>query len=84
MCAAAREGGQRAEYVLDWDLRLSRTFTIARTELRLHASLFNVLNGGNQIAENPFSGPEFNLRPALAIQPPRMFRFGFEFGFQAA
>ena len=75
------EGGNRAQYVLDWDLRLSRAFKAGPGTLRIHGNVFNLLDGRNKTQEDAFSSPRFNQRLALAIQPARQFRFGVQYEF---
>jgi hypothetical protein len=66
------EGGNRAQYVLNWNLRITREFQMRFGHLKLAADMVNVLNNGNKIVESDLSGLLFNKRPALAIPPPRM------------
>ena len=75
------EGGNRAQYVLNWNLRMSREVRLAFGRLALTADLLNVLNNGNKIVESDLSGPEFNLRPALQVPPPRTLRLGLDWNF---
>jgi hypothetical protein len=41
----------------------------------------NVVNCRNRIQESDISGPEFNARLPVAIQPARYARLGFSFEF---
>ncbi len=75
------EGGNRAEYALNWNLRLGRSFPVRRASVRLSLDLLNVLNAGNRIQEMDASGPLFNQRLPVAIQSPRFLRFNMEFLF---
>jgi hypothetical protein len=75
------EGGHRAEYVLNWNLRISRDWPVSFGQLRATADILNVLNNGNKIIENDLSGPQFNDRPALGVPPPRMLRLGLRWIF---
>ena len=68
------EGGNRAQYVLNWNLRAAREFHLPFGRVTLAADLLNVLNNGNTIVQNDLSGPLFNQRPAIAIPPPRTLR----------
>jgi hypothetical protein len=70
-------GGNRSQYAIDWNLRLSREFRC----LRVSADIFNVTNTGQQLQENDLSGPSFNLRLPVAIQPSRFVRLGFRYEF---
>ncbi len=75
------EGGNRAQYVLNWNLRIARTVGLPFGQVVLTADLLNVLNNGNKIVESDLSGPLFLARPALAFLPPRMLRLGFRWEF---
>jgi hypothetical protein len=75
------EGGNRAEYVLDWNLRLSRVFLVPHGTLRLALDVLNVTNAGNRVEESDLSGPTFLERLPVAIEPPRFLRFGVNYRF---
>jgi hypothetical protein len=75
------EGGNRAEYVLNWNERISREWRIGFGQLLASADILNVLNNGNKVVESDLSGPDFNQRPALGIPPPRMLRVGLRWMF---
>ncbi|MBV9502446.1 MAG: carboxypeptidase regulatory-like domain-containing protein [Acidobacteriaceae bacterium] len=75
------EGGNRAEYALNWNLRLARSFPIPRGQIRFSADLLNVTNSGNRIQENDISGPNFNERLPVAIQAPRSLRLAVGYTF---
>lgn len=75
------EGGNRAEYVLNWNLRVGRDFRIARGDLRLAADLLNVVNGSSRAQESDIGGALFNRRLPLAIQAPRFVRLNVGFDF---
>jgi hypothetical protein len=75
------EGGNRAQYVLNWNLRISREIPLPFGRLELAADVFNLLNNGNTIVQSDLSGPQFNLRPAIEIPPPRTLRLGFRWYF---
>lgn len=75
------EGGNRTEYVINWNLRLSRQFGLPLGRLAVSADLLNVTNAGQRTQENDLSGPSFNLRLPVAIQPPRFLRIGFRYEF---
>lgn len=70
------EGGHRTQYLLNWDLRLSRVLSGGRTRVRLIADVFNVLNRASRLREDDLSGPRFNDRLPVALQPPRFVRLG--------
>lgn len=71
------EGGHRTQYYLSWDLRLSRRFGA----LQAYADVFNVLNRGSRLREDDLSGPRFNQRLPLALQPARFLRLGLAYSF---
>ncbi len=75
------EGGNRAEYVLNWNLRLSRAFRVPFGNLRVAADVLNVMNAANRVQESDVSSAAFNQRLALAIQPPRFVRLHVSFDF---
>lgn len=75
------EGGNRAEYVVNWNLRLSRQFGLPLGRLVISADILNVTNAGQRLQENDLSGPTFNLRLPVSIQPPRFLRIGLQYEF---
>ena len=75
------EGGHRTEYNATLDLRLARTLRLGHGSVRLIADIFNVANSAKQTREIDRTGPDFNLRLPLALQPPRFLRLGIEFEF---
>ena len=75
------EGGNRAQYATNWNLRISRQFDLPVGRLALWADVLNVINAGQRLQEDDFSGPSFNLRLPVSIQPPRSVRLGFRYGF---
>ena len=75
------EGGNRAQYVVDWDLRFRRQFELAVGRFSVSADIFNVTNAGQRLQESDLSGPSFNLRLPVAIQPPRSAVIGFRYEF---
>jgi hypothetical protein len=74
-------GGNRAQHVVNWNLRLSRDFGAGEGKLTLSADVLNVTNSAHRLQENDLSGPSFNLRLPVAIQPPRFLRIGFRYAF---
>ncbi len=74
-------GGNRAQYVVNWNLRVSREFGVREGTLRLSADVLNVTNAAQRLQENDLTGPSFNLRLPVAIQPPRFLRVGFRYEF---
>ena len=75
------EGGNRAQYVMNWNLRLSRQFELLAGRFGVSVDIFNVTNAGRRLQENDLSGPSFNLRLPVAIQPSRFSRIGFRYEF---
>jgi hypothetical protein len=76
------EGGNRAEYVLNWNLRLARAFRVAHMgNVYLAAELLNATNAANRVQESDIAGPAFNQRLPVAIQAPRFVRLGVRFDF---
>jgi hypothetical protein len=75
------EGGNRAQYVINWNLGFSREFEFANGRVTVRADILNVTNAGHRIQENDVSGPSFNLRLPVATQPARFTRIGFTYEF---
>jgi hypothetical protein len=75
------EGGNRAEYVINWNLRASREFVLPLGRLIGIADVLNVTNAAQRLQENDLSGPSFNQRLPVAIQPGRFVRLGFQYEF---
>jgi hypothetical protein len=75
------EGGNRAQYVVNWNLRISRQLKLPFGRLTVAADLINVINAGQRVQENDLSGPSFNQRLPVAIQPPRFLRMGLRYEF---
>jgi len=74
-------GGNRAEHVMNWNLRLSRSFPMAHGETRVALDVVNVLNSDNKILEVDASGPTFNQRLPLALEPARFLRMSVRYAF---
>ena len=75
------ESGNRAQYAINWNLRVSRRFTLPLGGLTVSADVLNVTNAGERLQENDLSGTSFNLRLPLSIQPPRLVRIGLRYEF---
>ncbi len=75
------EGGNRAQYAINWNLRISRQFDLPVGRLVLWADILNVTNAGQRLQEDDLSGPSFNLRLPVSIQPPRSVRLGLRYRF---
>jgi hypothetical protein len=75
------EGGNRAEYVPNWNLRASREFALRFGNLEAAADLMNVTNAGHGIQQSDVTGVNFNLRLPVAIQPARYLRLELRYDF---
>lgn len=75
------EGGHRTQYVLHWNVRLSRMISRPRYGLRPSLDVLNVLNQGHKLREMDLTSPRFLERLPVAIQPPRSFRLNMEITF---
>ena len=75
------EGGNRAQYAIIWNLRFSRNFEVTLGRLTLSADLLNVTNAGQSLQENDLTGPSFNRRLPVAIEPSRSLRLSFRYDF---
>jgi hypothetical protein len=75
------EGGNRAEYIVNWNMRVSRAVRLPVGSLTLGADIFNVTNANNRTRERDIAGPLFNRRLPLAIEPARFVRFDVSFAF---
>jgi len=73
--------GNRAEGVINANLRLARAFRLPRGSLDAAVDVFNVANSGYKIQENDVSGTSFNLRLPVEIQPARFVRFELRYSF---
>jgi hypothetical protein len=75
------EGGNRAEYVLNWNLRISRTFQLNYGAIRFALDVLNVTNASNRVQENDLSSPVFNQRLPVVIETPRFIRIELRYQF---
>jgi hypothetical protein len=75
------EGGNRAQYAINWNVRLARTWALPIGRLEVLADILNVSNAGQRLQENDLSGPLFNQRLPVTLQPPRFVRLGFRYDF---
>ena len=73
--------GNRAEGVINTNLRLAREFRLPRGSLDAAIDLLNVANSAYKIQENDVSGTSFNLRLPVEIQPARFARFELRYSF---
>jgi hypothetical protein len=70
-------GGNRAEHVENWNLRLSRDWS----RFTAIADLLNVTNANLAIQQSDITGSSFNSRPPVAIEPARFARFELRYRF---
>jgi len=75
------EGGNRSEYVANWNLRLERAFPLPTGRIAAAIDILNVTNAAQRIQESDVSSPAFNLRLPVAIQPPRFARLELRYEF---
>ena len=50
------EGGNRAQYAINWNLRISRQFVLPVGRLAATADILNVINAGERLQEYDLSG----------------------------
>jgi hypothetical protein len=74
-------GGNRAEHVQNWNLRLSREWPLAFGRIAAAADLLNVTNADLAIQQADLTGLAFNSRLPIAIEPPRFVRFEVRYRF---
>jgi len=74
-------GGNRSEYVANWNLRLGRSFPLRKGRIQAAADILNVANEAQRLQESDVSSPSFNLRLPVAIQPPRFVRLDLRYEF---
>jgi hypothetical protein len=75
------EGGNRAEFIMNWNLRLGRHFQLPFGKLVTNFDLLNVTNSANRIQESYVSSTAFNERLPVAIQTPRVLRISLQYQF---
>jgi hypothetical protein len=75
------EGGDRSQYIVNWNLRLGREFALKRGRLFTVADLLNVMNSAQAIQESDLTGSSFNLRLPVSLQPARFVRLGLTYSF---
>lgn len=74
-------GIARYEFNLTADFRLEKSFTRGGLKSSLFMEGYNILNLHQATEENEWTSPEFPLRWATEIQPPRSFRLGLKLEF---
>jgi hypothetical protein len=75
------EGGNRSQFVANWNLRLARAFPLPKGRIEAAVDVFNVTNAAKRLQESDLSSPSFNLRLPVAIQPPRVARIELRYEF---
>jgi hypothetical protein len=74
-------GGNRAEHVMNWNVRFSRTFPLRRGHAQVALDILNAANADNRVQEVETSGPTFNRRLPIAIEPARFVRILIKYAF---
>jgi hypothetical protein len=74
-------GGNRAQHVENWNLRFSREWPLPVGRIVAGADLLNVTNADLAIQQADLTGPAFNSRLPIAIEPPRFVRFELRYRF---
>ena len=75
------EGGNRTQYLLNWNLRVQKEFRLPNGHLTAAADILNVTNERQAVQQIDISGPAFNSRLPVAIQPARLIRLGLAYHF---
>ena len=75
------EGGNRSQFVANWNLRLARAFTLPTGRITAAIDIFNVTNTAKRLQESDLSSPAFSQRLPVAIQPPRFARIELRYEF---
>jgi hypothetical protein len=73
--------GNRAQAVINGNLRFGRRFRLPKGTLGAALDILNVANSGYRIQENDASGTAFNLRLPVEIQPARFARIELRYAF---
>ena len=73
--------GNRAEGIINSNLRLARKFRLPAGTFETALDIMNVANSGYKIQENEITGTSFNLRLPVEIQPARFVRFQLRYTF---
>lgn len=73
--------GNRAQYVINWNLRAERKFPTRAGAFTAGADVLNVSNAGERIQESDLNAPNFWERLPVAIQAPRWFRIFVRYDF---
>ncbi len=76
---AYANGRTRFTFIATIDARVEKWFAVGDRRAALRLEVFNLTNLGNEVEENPVTGPDF--RRTTAVQPPRAVRVGFHVEF---
>jgi hypothetical protein len=71
-------GGFQTEFNFTLDARVAREFRMPRGTLAGYIDCFNVLNVNQNTLESDLTGPAFQSRVPLSVEPPRLVRLGLE------
>jgi hypothetical protein len=74
-------GVARYEFNMTVDLRLEKEIGLGQAKGRIFLDGYNIFNWAMATEENEWTGPEFPLRYATEVQPPRVFRIGISYEF---
>ncbi|HEV2349627.1 MAG TPA: carboxypeptidase regulatory-like domain-containing protein [Terriglobia bacterium] len=74
-------GGFQTQFNLTLDARVAREFNLRRGVVSGYLDCFNCLNMNRNTLEADLTGPTFQSRVPLAIEPPRIVRLGVEWRF---
>lgn len=75
------EGGYRADYVFNWNLRLHRDFSVPGGTLSGNLDILNVFDSDSNLQESDLTNNTFVARLPVATQPPRNIRVGVRYDF---
>jgi hypothetical protein len=73
--------GNRAQGIINGNLRIEREFRVPHGSLNGAIDIFNVANSGYQLQQNETSGTSFNQRLPVEIQPPRFAQIELRYSF---
>ena len=79
--AARHPGGFQTQFNSTLDVRLARGFALRRHIISGYLDCFNCLNMNRNTLEADLTGPTFQSRVPLAVEPPRIVRIGLEWKF---
>ena len=74
-------GGFQTQFNMTLDLRVAREFISRRGVVSGYLDCFNCLNANRNTLEADLTGPTFQSRVPLAVEPPRVVRLGVEWKF---